>query len=289
MTDSDATDEPTLIARRFWQLIEPLHAITYFAPESADAMVRLGLKGFWMGYFAGRAAPMGAVGAGMVEATFANFAPVLVRRAIPESWARTTPEVVLVARRDAAATVLRRVIPNVETEAGRVVPLLSSVVRSARADGRPLFAANRDVPLSDDPVEALWQCCTTLREHRGDGHVAAQVAHDVSGLDAHLLLGMPTEMLGPVRGWTPDECSAAIDGLHQRGLLELDGSRTDAGRELRRVIESETDVAAAHAWNDGLTEAGIDLLPGLLRPLASAISSAGILPFPNPIGLPDAT
>ena len=97
------TDEPTPIARRFWELIEPIHAITYFAPEGAEAMVRLGLKGFWMGYFAGRASPMGPVGAGMVEATFANFAPVLVRRAIPEAWNRTTPGDVVVARREAAA------------------------------------------------------------------------------------------------------------------------------------------------------------------------------------------
>lgn len=283
------TDETTPIARRFWELIEPIHAITYFAPEGAEAMVRLGLKGFWMGYFAGRASPMGPVGAGMVEATFANFAPVLVRRAIPEAWNRATPGDVVVARREAAAIVLRRTIPTIDRDAAQIVPLLSSVLRSARPDGRPLFAANRDLPLPDDTVEALWQCCTTLREHRGDGHVAAQVAHDVSGLESHLLLGMAVEMLGPVRGWTPDDCAGAIERLHQRGILEPDGSRTDAGRALRTLIEAETDAAADHAWTDGLTEAGISLLPGLLRPLAAAINTAGILPFPNPIGLPNAT
>jgi hypothetical protein len=51
---------PTL-ARRLWEAIEPIHAVVYFAPEPAETARRIGLRGFWMGYFAGRAAPMGPV------------------------------------------------------------------------------------------------------------------------------------------------------------------------------------------------------------------------------------
>ena len=70
-------------ARRIWQLLESLHAVTYFADECRQANVNVGLKGFWMGYFASRAAPMGAETPGVDQATFFNFHPAMVRRAIP--------------------------------------------------------------------------------------------------------------------------------------------------------------------------------------------------------------
>jgi hypothetical protein len=48
-------------ARALWHAIEPLHAVTYFAPECVEANRTLGLRGFWMGYFGARAAPLGEV------------------------------------------------------------------------------------------------------------------------------------------------------------------------------------------------------------------------------------
>ena len=278
-------------ARRIWQYLEPLHAVVYFAPEVQTALASLGLKGFWMSYFAQRAAPMGPVGPALVEATFYNFAPTLVHRAVPDAWRFASPDAVLATRAAAAAAVLRSLVPGVETEAARIVPLLSSVVRAGRPDGRPLFAANQSIELPADPVAALWQVATSLREHRGDVHVALLVAEDLSGIDAHqLVVGaglIGDERLRSVRGWTEAEWASAKGGLVSRGLLDTEGELTPAGRELHARIEDRTDQLADQPYVDGLTEAGLGLLPGLVRPLARAISSAGVIPFPNPIGAPE--
>ena len=276
-------------ARRLWRQLELLHAVTYFAPQSATAMTDLGLKGFWMGYFAGRAAVFGACGPAVVEATFYNFDPSLVRRAVPDAWSRTTPEAVLEARAAAAAQVLRDAVPGIDEAASRIVPLLSSAVRSGRPDGRALFASNQVLELSDDPVAALWQCATALREHRGDGHVAALVAADLSGVEAHqIVVGaglISDDVLRSVRGYDEDSWAAAKERLRTRGLLDDDGRLTAKGDGERNRIEALTDELALQPYVDGLTEPGLDLLPSLLRPLASAVAAAGIVPFPNPIGV----
>ena len=64
--------------------------MVYFVPEAAEAYERLGITGR-AGYFASRAAPMGAVQADVVVSTFFNFNPELVHAAIPSSWAMATP------------------------------------------------------------------------------------------------------------------------------------------------------------------------------------------------------
>jgi hypothetical protein len=283
-----ATPHP---ARRLWQHLETLHGLVYFAPDVTDALKGLGLKGFWMSYFAGRAAPLGAVGPGPVEATFYNFDPRMVRRAVPDAWRFAEPAAVLATRAEAAAGVLRQTIPDVEEQAERIVPLLTSAVRSGRADGRTLFAANQQLPLPDDPVAALWQCATSLREHRGDGHVALLVAHDLPGIDAHqLVVGtgvIDDERLRSVRGWSEEEWALAKERVTVRGLLDDDGRLTDVGVALRSEIEQRTDELSFQPYVDGLTEPGLDLLPSLLRPLSRAVAETGIIPFPNPIGLPE--
>jgi hypothetical protein len=276
-------------ARRLWRYIEAINGVTYFAPRCREAMTELGLRGFWMGYFAARSAPFGAVGPGIVEATFYNFAPSLVRGAIPDAWRFAPPAAVLEARATAAADVLRAAVPGIEAEAQRIVPLLSSAVRSGRPDGRALFAANQALPLPDDPVAALWQCCTSLREHRGDGHVAMLVGYDISGIEAHQFIVasgvIADEAIRLSRGWDEDEWNAAKDRLRGRGLLDDDGHLTDDGQAARDRIERITDQLALQPYTDGLTEAGMDLLPTLLRPLARAVYDADILVFPNPMGL----
>ena len=85
-------------ARTMWKLFEPLHAVTYFADECIEEYRAAGLKGFWMGYFAGRAAPMGAVGPAVVDATFFSFNPDRVKRALPDAWSFAAPDRVLEAR-----------------------------------------------------------------------------------------------------------------------------------------------------------------------------------------------
>ncbi|MUN40058.1 SCO6745 family protein [Actinomadura litoris] len=278
MDDSDA--------RRMWTVLEPLHVVTYFSPESLGAFKEVGLRGFWMGYFGGRAAPLGPVAAGVVEATFFGFHPARVRRAVPDAWGFAAPEAILRARSEAAAANLRRVAPGIEDAAPEIVPLLARVVDAADGAGRPLFAANRDLGLPDDPVEALWQLATSLREHRGDGHVAALTAEGLGGLEANVLASgvgaVPGDMVSKARGWSEEEWREASAALAARGLLDGDAA-TGTGRALRAEVERRTDALAAPPFRV------LDDPEGLYRtlvPFARAVADAGEVPFPNPVGVP---
>jgi hypothetical protein len=119
------------VAAEMWRVIEPIHAVTYFAPECEQGFKDIGLRGFWMGYFAGRSAPMGPVTAPVVTATFFNFMPAMVERAIPDAWTFASPDAVLEARVATASAVLRRVVPAVEDHARRALPLMTKAIDSA--------------------------------------------------------------------------------------------------------------------------------------------------------------
>ncbi|HEY9263632.1 MAG TPA: hypothetical protein VIQ11_03380, partial [Mycobacterium sp.] len=91
-------DRTTILARRLFERIEPVHAVTYFAPEARSELDRLGYRGFWMGYFAARSAPFGVVPAEVVTATFYNFAADRVAKALPAAWDIAPPADALRAR-----------------------------------------------------------------------------------------------------------------------------------------------------------------------------------------------
>jgi hypothetical protein len=269
--------------------LEPVHAVTYFAAESREANRVTGLRGFWMGYFAARAAPLGAVTAGVVEAAFYNFHPSMVRRAIPDAWGFATPEAVLRARVEAATAALLRVAPSAVEAAEELVPLLGRVVAAADGAGRPLFSANRGLRASEHPVSALWQSATALREHRGDGHVAVLTSEGLDGCEAHVLFavceGVSASILRNNRGWSEEDWQAAADRLTVRGLLANSGTPTAGGRSLRAYIEDRTDALAVRPYRT-LTQAESGQLLVPLGILAEQVQTSGILPFPNPMGLP---
>jgi hypothetical protein len=276
--------------RALWVRAETVHAVTYFADESRAAAVACGMKGFWMGYFGFRAAPLGAVGADVVIDAFYNFAPPMVERAIPDAWSFAIPESLVRARSRAAMAALREMCPTVDEIAGAVVGALRDVVTSAADDpARPLYRANRDVARPDDPVAEVWQHCTTIREHRGDGHVTALRRARLDGCEAHVLYaadaGVPAELLRNGRGWTEDEWAAATDRLRERGLVDGDATATDAGRDLRALVERATDAAARVLFAAAPPDAADDLMRGL-EPLARAVAASGVIPYPNPIGVP---
>src|SRR5258705_3108311 len=137
-----------------------------------------------MGYFAGRAAPLGAVGPAVVTSLFFTFHAAMVRRALPDAWPGASPATVIAERSAAAATVLRRLDPPIDERARRINPLLQVAVAAAPAAGRTLFAANCELAPNDE-VEVLWQLCTSLREHRGDGHVASPTSAGLDGCQVH--------------------------------------------------------------------------------------------------------
>lgn len=281
-------------ARTVWHHLETINAVAYFSPESRALPDRLGLKGFWMGYFAARAAPMGPVGAGVVEATFFNFHPGRVRRAIPEAWSLASPADVMDARATAAAAALRRLLPDGAADrlADTVLPVLDAAIGTAAAAGRPLFAANRDVSRPADPVGALWQGATTLREHRGDAHVALLAGAGLDGCESHVLFvagsGTGRDLYLMTRGWSEDDWDAAAIRLVERGLLAQDLTLTPKGEALRREIERRTDELAVPPYA-ALGEEAVDRLLATCGPATERIAAAEEIIYPNPIGLPRPT
>lgn len=277
---------PSTLARRMWQVIEPVHALVYFNPASLAEIAGVGLKGGWMGYFASRAAPMGPVPAEVVIATFFNFAPAMVRRSIPDAWTFSTPEAVIAARYRAARAALEPLID--EATAAEAACLLRRAAEKCRPEGRPLYAAHAALPWPEDPRRALWHGATLLREHRGDGHVAALVAAGLGACEAHVSAAASgitsKEVILPFRGWSEDDWTAASGRLRARGWLDADGGPTEAGRAARAEIERRTDESAVEPWR-ALGEDRCARVAELLQPLVDQVIDSGALPFPNPMGL----
>jgi hypothetical protein len=273
-----------------WATLEALHSLTYFAPEVREAGIGLGLRGFWMTYFAFRAAPLGPVPAGPVVAMFAGFYPAMVAKALPDAWSRSTPQACIDTR--AAISVARLRQAGADADAcERAVSLLRPAAETADPTGRPLFAANAELPLPDDPVGALWQLATSFREHRGDGHIAALVTEGITGLQAHLLQlangRYPEAVIKQARGWPEEDWAASADTLRSRGLLTQDDAPTltTAGREVLDRVEASTDE---RAWTGGLSalgEQGAEEVVSLLKPSVQAVVASGIMPDISPGGL----
>jgi hypothetical protein len=254
------------------------------------------LQGFWAGYFAGRAAPLGTVGAGPVTATFYNFHPAMVAKAVPGCWEAVAPLTLCRVRAIAAAEALSEAcsVPA-RSELLAVLPLLRRAVAGCDVGGRAMASANRAVwpaistALGTGGLAEAWQACTTLREHRGDGHVAALLVHGVGGIDANLLAagtkGVPADILRVNRGWSEDEWAEGTARLASRGLLHADGRATDAGRTLHAAVEEQTDRLAASPYAD-LRDTAVADLYGALSACAREVAASGVLPFPNPMGLP---
>jgi hypothetical protein len=275
-------------ARRLFDRFEPIHALTYFAPESRAAFDQAGFRGFWMGYFGGRAAPLGAVPPEVVTAIFYNFAPSHVARALPDAWDRVSPADALRARETSAVAALNRCGVTDGADVRTAADLLAKAAATAPLDGRPLFAANRALPWPDEPVARLWHAATLLREQRGDAHVAVLVANGVGGRDCNVLHAVadrvPREFLAVSRQYDDEEWRSCGDRLAARGILDAEGALTDSGAALKQRIEDATDELSLAAF-DALDDAELDLLFGTLTPLTRAVIGAGDIPAATPMGL----
>ena len=269
-----------------WTLFEPIHAVTYFTPEARSAYEQAGLRGFWRGYFAGRAAPLGVVGAPVVTASFFNFASAFVARAIPGVWDLITPEEALRVRLAGAAGSLGRLLAGREAEAAAAAGLLRRAIGELDFSGRVLASADVALPVPGDGLAGLWQAATVLREHRGDGHFAALAAADIDGCEAVVLrccLDLRREDMQPVRGWTDEAWDGALSRLAARGWVGADGTLTSAGLQAHAAVEDATDRAASRPWARLGPEATAEIAAAL-TPLARACAAA--LPYPSPIGVP---
>ncbi len=262
--------------------------MTYFAPEARAALDELGYRGFWMGYFAARAAPLGTVPPEVVTAVFYNFAPERVAKALPAAWQIAGPEAALRARQETAVAALRRYGLDADEEVVVAAELAEKAARHAPLDGRPLFAANRALPWPDDPVARLWHATTLLREQRGDGHVAVLTAAGISGRESNVLHaaagGIPRDYIARTRDYDDAAWRHHAQRLAARGLLHDDGSLTRAGRELKDEIEYTTDALGLSAL-DALTDDEVEALFRALTPITRAVVAGGDVPALTPMAL----
>jgi hypothetical protein len=272
--------------RRCHNPVNALHSAIYFAPEYDDELAALGLDRGSMAYFAGRAAPMGAVGAGVVTATFYNFSHALVSRMIPAAWAIVSPGAVLDARLRAADAALTRLLGPDTVASPELAEAAALALRAAEACGRearPLYAANADLAVPERPHLALFHAATLLREHRGDGHLAVLATAGLDGLEAvvsHCATGkgFTPRFFRLSRGWSAEQWSAAQDRLRERGLLDGSGELTPDGTALRREIEDTTD-RLDRAPYEHLGAAGVERLTALTGGFAQTVLAGGGFPL----------
>jgi hypothetical protein len=266
------------MARRMFELVEPIGVIPYSADEPNEAMFALGLTNNWDTYFAGRAAPLGLVPAEVVDALFYNFAPGEVARHIPKVWRTTTPEAAFAARQVGCVRALRRILgDHVDAPAfARATDLLLWAATSAPFEGRPMYAALRTIPIPDEVVARLFHAASLLREHRGDGHIAALMIEGVGGLEAHVLfaldMDMPAEKFGRIHHLQVAQLAAVIDGMRERGLIGDDGWLSEPGRAVKQRVEAFTDDLAAKPYE--CLEPGE--LMATLEPLAPRLLAAQV-------------
>lgn len=262
-----------------------LHSLIYFVPETEQQLTSVGLKPGRMCYFAGRAAPMGAVSAGAVTATFYNFSPGLVARSIPQAWNLARPEAIVGARFAAADAALTRLLgPDVIASADLITlaELTREAATACRPEGRPLYAGHADLDWPDAPHLVMWHALSLLREYRGDGHICALLGAGLSGLEALVThtatgRGFVREFAQASRGWSDEEWEGAVEALTARGLLATDGSLTPAGDALRAHVEEETDRLDVDPWQH-LGDEGTEEVVRIGKAMTRTVMKAGAFP-----------
>ena len=278
-----------IIARKTWRTLEPIHGMIYFVPEAEAEYAHLGVTMQRTGYFASRAAPMGAVTADVVISTFYNFNPKLVRAAMNGAWDIASPLQFTNVRFRAVDAALRRawgdeMIGSSDVKTLAILLRRVAEVACEKPEGRPLFAGHSSVAWPEEPHLVLWHAQTLLREFRGDGHIAALTAEGLTGIEAlvsHAASGdVPAQALTSSRSWSDDEWSSAIEGMRGRGLVTKSGDLafTPAGDEQRARIETTTDALATSPYA-AFGEEVCEQIRQLGRPLSRAIMQAGLLPL----------
>ena len=278
-SDTNAGPPATAVsaARHLRDLVEPIAAGVYFAPETHDGYTREGLN-FFEGYFCSRGACLGRAPWSVICAAFAAFKPEVVEQAVTGGWEKSGPEPLLAARLAGAEAQLERLCGDPGPEVERATALLFELTDGVDPSGRMLYAGLSVLPRPESPWGALWRAADLVREHRGDGHIAAWISHvdstEITVL-SELAWGIPPRSYVFTRGWSEDDVDAACARLETRGLAR--GTElTDAGRTLRREIEDATDDAE-RAVIDRLGDRADELF-GLLEPWSQAIVAGGGYP-----------
>lgn len=279
------TTLPPRAGRRCHHVVNPLHSTVYFSPDLGKEFGELGVDDPVAVYFAARGAALGAVGPGAVTAAFYNFDHALVARHLPAVWSAVPPQAALDARLRAADATLRRLLGEETVASAELAEAARLALRAAEActrHARPLYAAHADLPVPEEPHLAYWHAATLLREHRGDGHVAALLAAGLDPLEAlvsHTATGkgFSPRWLLATRGWSQDDWDAAADRLRGRGLLDGEGELTAAGAALRAELEETTDRLDLAPY-EHLGAAGVARLTELGGGFLTTALAAGAFP-----------
>ncbi|MFF8605864.1 hypothetical protein ACF06X_08000 [Streptomyces sp. NPDC015346] len=279
------TSLPPRAGRRCHNALNPLHSTLYFSPDLDTEFKGLGLEDSTAVRLAARSAPLGAVGAGTVAATFYNYNVELLAIHLPAVWETAAPSAVLAARLRTADTTLRRLLGEETVTSPEMAEAAELALRATEActrHARPLYSANADLPVPDEPHLRYWHAATLLREHRGDGHLAALLSvglDPVEALVSHTATGKgmaPRWVLG-TRGWRRADWEAAAERLRDRGLLDAEGELTPAGSDLRAELEEMTDRLDSAPY-EHLGAAGVERLTELGRGFLFAAAGAGAFP-----------
>ncbi|MCL3998281.1 SCO6745 family protein [Streptomyces lavenduligriseus] len=277
--------------RQMWRLLEPVHATLYYAPEAFEEAAALGYPTDerWPSYFAYRAAPLGPAGPQLVNALFYSVSPQMVEHYTAAAWHTAAPQRVLEARSRAVDRALRNLLGDRvgSPELREAADLTRRAAEAADTAGRALAAVNSALPWPDEPHMVLWHASTILREHRGDGHIAALQAHSIDPAESlvlHAAIGAAPKEVFNSRQWTDEEWTAARKRLAARGLMQADGRATDEGRQIRTAVERLTDHLAAPPW-DVLAPGETARLAELLIPTVLDIAGTGLLPAQSTLGL----
>lgn len=250
------------------------HRFVYFAPEALEEAQLLGVTEPGPAYFALRSAALGAVSWRVTHAIFYNFSPRAVQ-AMDGVWEAASPSTWQTARFSAVRRAVDRAgVRMSPAQISDARALLDPVVSSASYAARPLAAANAAVELPADPLVALWQQITVLREWRGDAHVSILDREQLGPCACNVMQaavgGFPTAPVArATRLWSDDEWEDAVQTLAHRGWLADDGTATPLGVSAREQIERDTDAQCAELWKD-LDDAQAARLIELIAPLTEA-------------------
>jgi hypothetical protein len=271
------------IARRLRDLVEPIAANVYFAPEAAKEYEALGVEGFAPGYFPSRGGCLGQVPGEVIAAAFGVFKPAMVKEAVDATWTISDAGAMVAARQAGAVASLTRIFgddPTIVAAIPRATELLQRATAAAPpGEGRALYSGLTSLGYPGTPVGDLWRAADLVREHRGDSHIIAWVAHGLDPVQATLTTELwwrlPFVSYVRTRGWSDDEIAVAVERLRDAGLVE-GNEFTPAGEKLRADIEWCTDQQERPIV-DALGPDAEELL-GLLEPMTDAVLAAGGYP-----------
>ncbi len=238
------------ITRRNARSVQTTIGWIFWDPGAVARFEALGVPGP-LGYIAARAAPLGPAGPEAVVAAFGSISPMGIAIALDLVEQHTTFEEVWAARDEAVLDGLAEHAPEILGPLATLGPDLWPVVDRLPRLGRVFFGAHLRMPRPEDPVLSGWHAVNCIREWRGDTHWAVVAAAGLSGTEAGILhnawVGYERDWLPTSRGNTVEEIADAWRSLETRGLA-AGGEVTEAGIELRRQIEDDTDRLTTVPW-----------------------------------------